>query len=114
MKKITITAVLIFTMGLFFTSCNEAKKEASQDATEEVKKEVEVKEEVAKEEAHEHSDAMAMATYQCTMKCEGDKTYDKQGKCPKCNMDLKKVEASAEAEKSQEAGEEAHGDDHEH
>ena len=32
----------------------------------------------------------AMA-YQCPMKCEGDKTYDKAGKCPKCNMDLKAV-----------------------
>jgi transcription initiation factor IIE alpha subunit len=29
--------------------------------------------------------------YQCPMKCEGDKTYDKAGKCPKCNMNLKAV-----------------------
>lgn len=29
--------------------------------------------------------------YQCPMKCEGDKTYNKTGKCPKCNMDLKVV-----------------------
>ena len=27
--------------------------------------------------------------YQCPMKCEGDKTYDKAGKCPICNMNLK-------------------------
>ncbi|MBI4929221.1 MAG: hypothetical protein HY841_00545 [Bacteroidetes bacterium] len=27
-------------------------------------------------------------TYQCPMKCEGEKTYDKSGKCPKCGMDL--------------------------
>ena len=27
--------------------------------------------------------------YQCPMKCEGDKTYKKAGKCPKCNMKLK-------------------------
>jgi Cu2+-exporting ATPase len=27
-------------------------------------------------------------TYQCPMKCEGDKTYTKPGKCPKCSMDL--------------------------
>lgn len=32
------------------------------------------------------------AAYQCPMKCEGDKTYDKPGQCPKCNMDLEKVE----------------------
>ena len=25
------------------------------------------------------------------MKCEGDTTYDKAGKCPKCNMNLKAV-----------------------
>jgi Cu2+-exporting ATPase len=27
------------------------------------------------------------------MKCEGDKTYDKAGKCPKCGMDLKEKKA---------------------
>ncbi|RVU27029.1 hypothetical protein EOJ36_03265 [Sandaracinomonas limnophila] len=29
--------------------------------------------------------------YQCPMKCEGKKTYDKKGKCPSCGMDLKAV-----------------------
>lgn len=29
--------------------------------------------------------------YQCPMKCEGSKTYDKAGKCPKCGMNLKAV-----------------------
>jgi transcription initiation factor IIE alpha subunit len=29
--------------------------------------------------------------YQCPMKCEGDKTYGKEGKCPVCNMNLKAV-----------------------
>jgi len=32
------------------------------------------------------------AEYACPMKCEGDKTYSEPGKCPKCGMDLKKVE----------------------
>ena len=27
--------------------------------------------------------------YQCPMKCEGDKTYAKAGKCPQCGMNLK-------------------------
>ncbi len=27
--------------------------------------------------------------YSCPMKCEGSKTYDKPGKCPKCNMNFK-------------------------
>ena len=35
---------------------------------------------------HQHT-----TMYQCPMKCEGDKMYDKAGKCPKCNMDLKAV-----------------------
>ena len=30
--------------------------------------------------------------YQCPMKCEADKTYDKAGKCPKCGMSLKEIE----------------------
>ena len=29
--------------------------------------------------------------YKCPMKCEGDKTYSKTGKCPKCGMNLKAV-----------------------
>ena len=32
------------------------------------------------------------AVYQCPMKCEGEKTYDKPGKCPKCGMDMKEME----------------------
>ncbi|MHA8067016.1 heavy metal-binding domain-containing protein [Aquirufa sp. ROCK2-A2] len=31
--------------------------------------------------------------YQCPMKCEGEKTYAKKGKCPACTMDLKLVVA---------------------
>ena len=29
--------------------------------------------------------------YQCPMKCEGKKTYDKKGKCLACTMELKLV-----------------------
>ncbi len=36
-------------------------------------------------------------TYQCPMKCEGDKTYAKAGKCPVCNMNLKEVKPVATA-----------------
>ena len=35
--------------------------------------------------------ADATASYQCPMKCEGDKTYAKAGKCSICKMDLAKV-----------------------
>src|SRR5258708_14741986 len=29
--------------------------------------------------------------YQCPMNCEGEKTYEKPGKCPVCGMNLKEV-----------------------
>ena len=47
-------------------------------------------EKIESHEGHEHGDATAM-TYQCPMKCEGDKTYEQAGKCPKCGMDLAEV-----------------------
>ncbi len=108
MKKITIAAALIFSLGLMFTSCNETKKEVKTEAKEHV-------EEVKKVEAteHEHSDDMAMATYQCPMKCEGDKTYAEAGTCPICKMDLKKAEASNDADNAEESKEE-NNDDHNH
>lgn len=33
------------------------------------------------------------SAYQCPMKCEGSKTYDKAGVCPVCNMDLEGIES---------------------
>jgi protein SCO1/2 len=33
----------------------------------------------------------AKTAYQCPMKCEGEKTYDKPGECPMCKMELKEV-----------------------
>ena len=36
---------------------------------------------------------MSNAKYQCPMKCEGDKTYDRPGNCPVCNMKLMPVGA---------------------
>jgi hypothetical protein len=35
----------------------------------------------------------APKVYQCPMKCEKEKTYDKPGKCPKCGMDLQDVKS---------------------
>ena len=34
--------------------------------------------------------------YQCPMQCEGDKTYNVEGSCPVCKMDLKQIEAISE------------------
>lgn len=36
--------------------------------------------------------ATAVVKYQCPMKCEGHKTYAKEGKCPVCTMNLAKVD----------------------
>ena len=36
------------------------------------------------------------AKYFCPMHCEGDKTYDKSGRCPVCNMHLKPVSNQTE------------------
>jgi protein SCO1/2 len=33
----------------------------------------------------------AKPTYQCPMKCEGEKTYESPGQCPVCKMALEKV-----------------------
>lgn len=35
------------------------------------------------------------AKYYCPMKCEGEKTYDKPGSCPVCEMDLEIVKATS-------------------
>jgi hypothetical protein len=40
----------------------------------------------------------APKVYQCPMKCEGEKSYDKPGKCPKCGMDLKDAKSHVDHE----------------
>lgn len=72
MKKTILIAAGIAMSSIIFSACNNsAKQENSAPAEQMVSEEI----------------------YQCPMKCEGDKTYDKPGQCPKCNMDLAKVEA---------------------
>ena len=76
MKKV-ILSIAVVTM-LVVTGCKtEVKKEKEPVKTEE---------------------KMEMATlevYQCPMDCEKGKTYEKEGSCPVCKMDLKKVEKQA-------------------
>ena len=38
-------------------------------------------------------DNKELANYQCPMKCEANKTYHKEGSCPVCKMDLKRIDA---------------------
>ncbi len=43
-----------------------------------------------KDHSHQSGiDSPLKMVYQCPMKCEGGKTYDESGSCPKCNMQLK-------------------------
>lgn len=79
MKKIVLSLALIAAIG--FTSCTSEKKTDKEEVQ---------KEEVQKSEMDQ--DKMAVAEYQCPMKCEDEKTYaDKDHKCPVCKMDLKEV-----------------------
>ncbi len=106
MKKTILPFALFITLGLIFTSCNETKKSES-----EVKEKTEVKEVTKTSKSSE----IAMAEYQCPMQCEGDKTYDKPGTCPKCKMDLKKAEASHDADNDKDKMlEEENHDNHDH
>lgn len=58
-----------------------------------------------KDHDNETKEMAMMEKYQCPMDCEKGKTYDKEGKCPVCEMDLKKIEAKSEAH--------GHGHNHE-
>ena len=116
MKKITIALVLFLTLGLVFTSCDDAKKDAKEvgketkreakKADKEIKRDAKKVENTVDEEVEKVKDELAMNDYQCPMKCEGDKVYHEPGECPKCNMDLKKVEKVSEAEEENHEGHE--------
>ena len=120
MKKISIALALFLTIGLVLTSCENTSKGVKKDAKEmgkeiekEAKKAGKAMDEGAKEvgdavdegakevvEAVDEGvektkDALAMNDYQCPMKCEGDKVYHEPGKCPKCKMDLKKIDTES-------------------
>lgn len=76
MKKsmLVLSFAFMAIAGVTFTACkNSPKPTEKAKATEQV----------------------AVAEYQCPMKCEGDKTYSEMGKCPVCGMDLKKIEADS-------------------
>lgn len=80
MKKVVIILAMIASL----TACNKTKTaEANTEATTTE----------ATTESHEHKDGEAhdeKVAYVCPMDCEKGKTYDKPGKCPVCEMDLKK------------------------
>jgi Heavy metal binding domain len=81
MKKSVMLLVLVFCISIIAMSCKDSKKEAGP--------ETEVEQTVL---GVEKADLALNDVYQCPMGCDDGKTYDKEGVCPVCNMDLKKVE----------------------
>jgi hypothetical protein len=80
-----VTVGLILLLFVFTTSCNQNKNNANSDDGKDVKTEQLQNE----DELHEEH----AAKYLCPMKCEGEKTYDEPGTCPRCKMDLEEVES---------------------
>jgi len=80
MKKqiFALSVILLITLGM--TSCG------SKSSTQQT--ESPTTEQMAVDTSLTPDESLAVV-YQCPMKCEGEKTYDKPGKCPKCKMDLK-------------------------
>jgi protein SCO1/2 len=70
-------SVVLFITVLAFLSCNSEKK-ANENST---------------------------VVYQCPMKCEGDKTFQDEGSCPICKMDLKQIETVSEVKDNTEISE---------
>ena len=65
MKKLIMLSVAI--LNIAFVSCNNKETTSENVSSESSKK------------------------YICPMKCEGEKTYPKEGECPVCHMELKEV-----------------------
>ncbi|WP_407524567.1 heavy metal-binding domain-containing protein [Lacibacter sp. MH-610] len=49
---------------------------------------------MAQQKSAKKNNPQQETSYYCPMKCEGDKTYAKAGKCPKCKMNLKEKKAT--------------------
>ncbi len=86
MKKSIVLIALCLGLGVVITSCKGEKKEAKEGT------------EMEENRAADKADMAMNEAYQCPMDCEKGKTYDKEGKCPICEMDLKKVEKEGEHE----------------
>lgn len=86
MKKSILLIALCLSISIVVTSCKGEKKEAAEDT------------EMHENHAADKADMAMNDAYKCPMDCEKGKTYDKEGKCPVCNMNLKKVEKEGEHE----------------
>lgn len=102
MKKVILMLAVVFAIVL--TSCKNEHKHGSE--THEHKTE---HSEEHKSKDSEKGDMAMVDKYQCPMDCEKGKTFDKEGKCSVCEMDLKKVEHNEEEDHDRD---ESHGDEH--
>ena len=84
-NKPILLLALFLSISIVLTSCKESKKD-------------ETKEHI--EHGVEKADLAMNDVYQCPMDCENGKTYEKEGICPVCEMDLKKVEKEGEESES--------------
>lgn len=84
MKRIILMVAVVF--AIVVTSCKNDHKHGPD--THEHEENTEVK---ADNDSDKKDIVMADA-YKCPMDCEKGKTYEAEGKCPTCKMDLKKVE----------------------
>jgi len=85
MKKVLIVLALMLSTSVILVSCKEDKKDSKEET------------EMQQDSAADKADmAMNDSVYQCPMDCEDGKTYDEEGKCPVCKMNLKEVEKKEE------------------
>ena len=79
MKFQALLPALLLTLFVTFTSCKEEKKTETAPSQTEAPSDTPT------------GDLTAEVRYQCPMDCEDGKTYEAEGKCPVCKMDLKPV-----------------------
>jgi transcription initiation factor IIE alpha subunit len=78
MKFLLMMVVTIFSLGVVSAQTKQSTKTTKAQTT---------------KKKTNNKKSKNLMHYQCPMKCEGDKTYHKDGKCPVCKMQLKKVKA---------------------
>ena len=86
MKKLLYLVLLVICTGIIVVSCKEHQHKEHETTTE-------------ASNGAEKADLAMNDEYQCPMDCEDGKTYDKEGTCPVCKMDLKKVEKEDDDDK---------------
>ena len=82
MKNQGIISAVIFSLLLSVLGCKQQAEEKHEGHTTETHQ----------DHAAEKADLAMNYYYQCPMDCEDGKTYEEEGSCPVCKMDLKKMD----------------------